>query len=137
LEEQLKLEQQVNEARAQRLASLQPATPVVASWTLMPTVRSMGSPDQVRLPRGAKFVSIMMPVESDGQPSGYRAIIQTTAGAQRREKAGLRANRTGKTVSLKLPAGYFTETSCKLTLVGKDKDAAEFALDYYFTVTKR
>jgi len=131
LEEQLKLEQQANEA------SLQPTTPIVVSWALTPALRSTGSPDKVTLPHSAKFVSITMPIESGAQISRSRAIIQTTTGEQRREQAGLRANKTGKSVSLKLPASYFTETSYKLTLVRKDKDDVELSQDFYFTVTRR
>jgi len=137
LEEQLKLEQQANEAQTQHLASLQPAMPVVVSWALTPALRSMSSPDQVTLPPSAKFVSITMPIESAAQIAGSRAIIQTTTGEQRREQAGLRANKTGKSVSLRLPASYFTETSYKLTLVRKDKDNVELSQDFYFTVTRR
>lgn len=137
LEEQLKLEQQANEAQAQHLASLQPSMPVVVSWTLTPALRSTGSPDKVTLPRSAKFVSIELPIEKAAQISSSRAIIQTTTGEQRREITGLRANKSGASVSLKLPAGYFTETSYKLTLVRKDKDDIELAQDFYFTVTRQ
>ena len=137
LEEQLKLEQQANEAQAQHLASLQPAMPVVVSWALTPALRATGSPDEVTLPHSAKFVSITMPIERVAQISGARAIIQTTTGEQRREQAGLRVNKTSKSVSLKLPASYFTETSYKLTLVRKDKDDLELRQDFYFTVTRR
>ena len=137
LEEQLKLEQQANEEQAQHLASLQPAEPVVVSWTFTPTLRSMGSPDKVKLPRSAKFVLLTLPVESDAQLTSARAIIQTTTGQQRREEAGLRVNKTGKSVSFKLPASYFTQTSYKLTLVLKDKDAVELPQDFYFAVTRR
>lgn len=135
LEEQLNVEQQVNEAQAQRLARLQPTTPVVALWTLTSTLRSQNSPDNVKLPRSAQFVLISVPIEPDEQMPDYRAIIQTTTGEQHREEA-LRAVRGGKTVSLKLPAGYFTETTYKLTLVGRDRDSGELARDYYFTVTR-
>lgn len=137
LEEQLKLEQQANEAQAQHLASLQPAMPVVVSWTLTPALRSSGSPDKVTLPHSAKSVLISMPIENAAQVSSSRAIIQTTIGAQRREITGLRANKTGDSVSLKLPASYFTETSYKLTLVLKDKDSGELSQDFYFSVTRR
>lgn len=137
LEEQLKLEQQANEAQAQHLASLQPMMPVVVSWTLTPPLRSSGSPDKVTLPQSAKFVSITLPVENSTQVSSSRAIIQTTTGEQRQEHAGLRANKTGKSVLLKLPASYFTGTSYKLTLVRKDKDDVELSQDFYFTVTRR
>lgn len=137
LEEQLKLEQQANEAQAQHLASLQPAAPVVVSWLLSPALRSMGEADNVTLPRSAKFVSLTLPIESDVQLSGAWAVIQTTTGQQRQEHPGLRANKTGKSVSLKLPASYFTETSYKLTLVRKDQDGVELAQDFYFTVTRR
>ena len=136
LEEQLKLEQQANEAQAQHLASLQPTMPVVVSWTLTPALRSTGSPDIVALPHSAKFVTITLPIESATQISSSRAIIQTTTGEQRREITGLRANKTGEAVSLKLPASYFTGTSYKLTLVRKDQDDVELAQDFYFTVTR-
>lgn len=137
LEEQLKVEQQANEAQAQHLASLQPTMPVVVSWALTPALRAAGSPDKVMLPHSAKFVSITLPIESAAQIAGARAIIQTTTGEQRREQAGLRPNKTGQSVSLKLPASYFTATSYKLTLVRKDKDDVELAHDFYFTVTRR
>lgn len=137
LEEQLKVEQQANEEQAQHLASLQPAMPVVVSWALTPALRSMGSPDKVTLPHSAKFVSITLPIESTSQIAGARAIIQTTTGEQRREQSGLRANKTGAAVSLKLPASYFTEISYKVTLVIKDKDGVELAQDFYFAVTRR
>lgn len=137
LEEQLKLEQQANEALAQRLASLQPTTPVVALWTLTPAFRSGTSPDRVTLPGSAKFASIAIPIDSEKQIQSYRAIIQTTTGEDLREQTGLRASKAGKSVTLKLPADYFKEKSYKLTLVGKDKDTVELARDYYFTVTRR
>lgn len=137
LEEQLKVEQQANEAQAQHLASLQPAMPVVVSWALTPALRSMGSPDKVTLPHSAKFVSITLPIGSTAQIAGARAIIQTNTGEQRREQSGLRANKTGTAVSLTLPASYFTETSYKMTLVLKDKDGVELSQDFYFAVTRR
>ncbi len=137
LEEQLKLEQQANEAQAQYLASLQPAMPVIVSWALSPALRSMGSSDKVTLPHNARFVSITLPIGSTAQIAGARAFIQTTTGKQRREPAGLRANKTGTAVSLKLPASYFTATSYKLTLVLKDQDGVELPQDFYFTVTRR
>jgi hypothetical protein len=137
LEEEIKLEQQANEAQAQHLASLQPTMPVVASWTLTPAVRSPGNPDKVTLPHSARFVSITLPVENARQASRLRAIIQTTVGAQRREITGVRANKTGEAVSLKLPAGYFTEKSYKLTLVRIDEDNVELSQDFYFTVSRR
>jgi Tfp pilus assembly protein PilN len=136
LEEQLKFEQQANEAQAQHLASLQPTTPVVVSWALTRALRSTGSPDKVMLPHSAKFVSITMPIQDAVQVLGFRAILQTTNGDQRQEHTGLRVNKTGTSVSLKLPASYFTETSYKLTLVRKDNDGAEVAQDFYFTVTR-
>jgi len=137
LEEQLKLEQQANEAQAQHLAGLQPTMPVVVSWTLTSSLRSSGNPDKVTLPQSAKFISITLPVENVSQVSSSRAIIQTTAGEQRREITGLRANKTGDSVSLKLPASYFIQTSYKLTLVRKDQDNVELSQDFYFTVTRR
>lgn len=137
LEEEIKLEQQANEAQAQHLASVQPTMPVVASWTLTPALRSPGSSDKVTLPQSAKFVSITLPVENAPQTSRLRAIIQTTTGAQRREITGLRTNKTGEGVSLKLPVGYFTETSYKLTVVRTDKDNLELSQDFYFTVSRR
>lgn len=137
LEEQLKVEQQANEAQAQHLASLQPAMPVVVSWALSPALRSLGSPDKVTLPHSAKFVSITLPIGSTSQIAGARAIIQTNTGEQRREQSGLRANKTGTAVSSKLPASYFTETSYKVTLVLKDKDGVELPQDFYFSVTRR
>ena len=137
LEEQLKLEQQVSEAQAQRLAGLQPATPVVALWMLTPAFRSASSPDEVTLPRSAKFVSIAIPIDSEEQIHSYRAIIQTTTGEIRREQTGLRAKSGSKSVTLKIPADYFKETSYKLTLVGKGKDALELAQDYYFSVVRK
>lgn len=137
LEEEIKLEQQANEAQAQHLASLQPTMPVVASWTLTPAFRAPGSPDKVTLPRTAKFVSITLPVDNVSQTSKLRAIIQTTTGAQRRELKSLRATKAGQAVSLKVPAGYFTETSYKLTLVRTDQDNVELAQDFYFTISRR
>ena len=137
LEEQLRLEQQANEAHAQRLASLQPGKPVVASWMLTSAFRSASTPDSVTLPKSAKIVSINIPIESNEQVSTYRAIIQTTTGGQRLELAGLRADKPRRSVSLKLPADYFAETAYKLTLVGTDKDAPEPARDYYFKVNRR
>lgn len=136
LEEQLSVEQQVNEAQTQRLARLQPTTPVMASWSLTSAMRSPNSPDSVTLPRTAQFVVISVPIEPDEHLSNYHAIIQTTTGEQRREIAGLRSNRAARTVPLKLPAGYFTETTYKLTLVGRDRDSGELGRDYYFTVTR-
>ncbi len=137
LEEQLKLEQEANEAQAQQLASLQPTTPVIASWMLTSAVRSASSPDQVTLPQRAKFVSITMPIDSGEQFSSYRAIIQTTTGGARRQLSGLRPKQTGKAVSVNLPASYFKETSYKVTLVVTDKNGEELALDYYLTVARR
>jgi hypothetical protein len=137
LEEQLKLEHQVNEAQAQQLAILQPTTPTVTSWMLTSALRSANSPDRVTLSREARFVTITIPIDSEEKISSYHAILQTTTGEQRRQLAGLRVNKTGKAVSLKLPANYFKETSYKLTLVGTDKDAKELARDFYFTVAKR
>jgi len=137
LEEQLKLEQQTNDAQAEHLASLQPAEPVTVSWEITPPLRSMGTPDNVTLRRSARFVLLTLPVESDAQLSSFRAIIQTTTGEQRREEAGLRVNKTGKSVSFKLPASYFTQTSYKLTLVRRDKNNVELPQDFYFTVTRR
>lgn len=137
LEEEIKLEQQANEAQAQHLASLQPTMPVVASWTLTPALRSPGSPDKVTLPPSARFVSITLPVENARQTSGLRASIQTTAGAQRREITGVRANKTGEAVFLKLLASYFTENNYKLTLVRTDQDNVELAQDFYLTVSRR
>lgn len=137
LEEQLKLEQQVNEAQARHIASLQPTTPAVVSWMLTSALRSTRSPDMVTLPQSARVVSIALPVENGEQISSYRAIIQTTTGEQRRERAGLRANKIRKSVSFELPASYFKETSYKLTLLGKDDNGLELALDYYFTVARR
>lgn len=136
LEEQLKVEQQANEAQAQHLASLQPTMPVVVSWTLTQALRSMGSADKVELPHSAKFVSITLPIENAAQSSAL-AIMQTTTGEQRREITGLRASKTGKSVSLKLSASYFTATSYKLTLVRRDKDDIEIQQDFYFTITRR
>jgi hypothetical protein len=137
VEEQLKLEQQANEAQAQRLATLQPTTPVIASWTLTAAFRSATAPDEVTLPRSARFVSVTIPIDGEEQIQIYRAIIQTTTGEDLREQKGLRANKAGNSVTLKLPSDYFKETSYKLTLVGKDKDAVELARDYYFTVRRR
>lgn len=137
LEEEIKLEQQANEAQAQHLASLQPTMPVVASWTLTPALRSPGLPDKVTLPQSAKFVSVTLPAENASQASRLRAIMQTTTGAQRREITGWRANKSGEAVSLKVPAGYFTETSYKLTLVRRDLDNVELSQDFYFTVSRR
>jgi hypothetical protein len=137
LEEQLKLEQQTNDAQAEHLASLQPTEPVTVSWELTPPLRSMNQPDSVALPRSVKFVSLTLPVEIDSQLLNARAVIQTTTGQQRREAAGLRVNKAGKSVSFKLPASYFTETSYKLTLVQQDKDNQELSQDFYFTVTRR
>jgi hypothetical protein len=137
LEEQLKLEQQANEAQAQRLAVLQPTTPVVISWMLTSAMRSAGSLDKVTLPQRAKFVSIMMPIDSEEKISSYRVIIQTTSGETRHELLGMRPNQSGKSVALKLPASYFQEKSYKVTLVGRDKTGDEIALDYYFTVARK
>lgn len=136
-QEQLGAGQQSDEASAHSSAGRQAVVPAVASWVLTPALRSSGSPDRVTLPRGAKSVSIKLPVETDGRPAGFRAVIQTTAGGLRRELAGLRADRTGTSVSLKLPADYFTETSYKLTLLRKETGGEELALDFYFTVAKR
>ncbi|MEW6126790.1 MAG: hypothetical protein AB1757_07105 [Acidobacteriota bacterium] len=134
LEEQLGIEQKINEEQAQRFARLQLATSVVAAWVLTPTLRSSNPPDQVQLPRKAKFVSITLPIEGEGAIGNYRVIIQTTEGEQRRELSGLRA---GKTIAFKLAADYFTATTYKVTLIGKDKTSMELARDYYFTVSKR
>jgi hypothetical protein len=124
-------------ARAQPPAERQPSSSALASWTLTPALRSAGSPDRVTLPRGAESVSIRMPVEAGGRPAEYRAVIQTTAGRHRRELAGLRADRAGDSVSLKLPASYFSEAAYKLTLLRKEAGGEELALDFYFTVSKR
>ena len=89
------------------------------------------------IPRSAKFVLITLPVEGAAQASGAGAIVQTTDGQQRREITGLRANTSGASVSLKLPASYFAATNYKLTLVRKDKDDVELSQDFYFTLTRR
>jgi hypothetical protein len=136
LEEQLNVEQQVNEAQARRLARVQPTTPVVASWNLTSAMRSQNTPDSVTLPRSAQFVLINVPIEPDEHLSSYHAIIQTTTGEQRREIAGLRSNKGTKTVSLRLPAGHFMETTYKLTIVGEDQDGLVLARDYYFSVAR-
>lgn len=136
-EDQLGVGQQTEEVPPHGPAGRQTAAPAVASWTLTPALRSSGISDRVTLPRGAKFVSIKMPVGADGRPAGYTAVIQTTAGGLRRELTSLRADRAGTSVSIKLPADYFDETTYKLTLLRREAGGGELAQDFYFTVTKR
>lgn len=137
LEEQRKLEQQSNDAQAEDRTNLLETEPATVSWDLTPPLRSLGTPDQVLLPQSTKAVLLRLPIESDSQLSSARAIIQTTTGQQRREVAGLRVNKTSKSVSFNLPASYFTETIYKLTLVRIDKDNQELSQDFYFNITRR
>jgi hypothetical protein len=140
LEQELARAQQQQEQQKEAQDTPQPSTTaVLASLTLTPTLRSGGTPDVLTLTRNTKTVSLVMPVASEEQIAGYRAVLQTSEGQLVFSQKRLRPqpSRRGRAVTLRLPAARLTGDSYKLTLQGKAADGIEIAQDYYFNIVRK
>src|SRR5262249_51295070 len=76
LQKDLNQEQQRNKVQAQQIARLQALSPSTISVEMTAASRIMSVPDNLNLPPGAKFVSLIIPIEGRKKYNGYRAVIQ-------------------------------------------------------------
>jgi hypothetical protein len=136
-EAELEQERQRGDEQAQEIAKLRGLPSPLDEWSLTPLESRAASdtPDSVVLRRGAKLISIAIPIESGDQRGTYRAVLQTTEGDRvlQQDRLPIMSRKTRKVAVLRIEAARLAATSYKLTLI----DPEGLAHDYYFSITKR
>lgn len=136
-EAELEQERQRRDEQAQEIASLRGLPSPVDEWALSPPEMrdALGAADTVVLRRGAKLVSIILPIKRGDQSGSYSAVLQTTEGdrVDERQRLPIISRKGGKAAVFRIDANKLDATGYKLTLI----DPQGLAHDYYFNVTKR
>jgi hypothetical protein len=136
-EAELEQERQRVDEQAQEIARLRGLPSPVDEWALSPPdVReALGKADAVVLRRGARLVSIIIPIKSGDHVGSYSGVLQTTEGEQvdERQRLPVISRKGGRAAIFRVDADKFVATGYKLTLI----DPRGLAHDYYFNVTKR
>ncbi|HKY45141.1 MAG TPA: hypothetical protein VJM50_18765 [Pyrinomonadaceae bacterium] len=135
----LQLERELTQLKEESNPQENQNAPVLASLILTPALRSGSTPDSLSISRATKTILLVMPIPKDEQITNYSAILRTTGGqlVWSSERVKPHKSDQGTTVSLRLPTARLTQSTYKLTLIGKAADDIEIAHDFYFNIVRK
>ena len=113
--------------------------PAIVSLLLVPGFdRSVGGANDLVIPADARMVRLQLAFEGDSYRS-YRAVLRSVEGKETFRRGGLkgRVTRSGRNVTLELPAGAFPEGDFILTLSGATAQGEEEINKYFLSVRKK
>lgn len=110
----------------------------VAVHILSPALRSVTEPDSITISDATKSVVLVMPIPKDEQITNYSARLRIGGElVWTNERLIPQRSHQGRTVSLRLPTARLTQSTYKLTLLGKAADNVEIAHDFYFNIVRK
>lgn len=135
----LQLERELTQLKKESNPQENQNAPVLASLILTPALRSGSMPDSLTISRATKTILLVTPIPKDEQITNYSAILRATGGqlVWSSERVKPHKSDQGTTVSLRLPTARLTQSTYKLTLIGKAADGIEIAHDFYFNIVRK
>ncbi|MFY9553479.1 MAG: hypothetical protein WAV20_21075 [Blastocatellia bacterium] len=140
LAEELQRERSQRELLEQELIKPQRSTLSAITFILTPDlVRGAGEPKRLIIPQHADLVRVQIGLDQDDHKS-YRVFLETVDGKRIWGSGSLKvqSHKSGKVVTLGLPASLFTKRDYIMTLSGVNADGSlENVSEYYFSVLKK
>ena len=133
------LVQELERARNER--TTQPTQPTIISLALLPGIsRGGGVRPRLVLPQSARLVHLQVGIDPEDQYKGFSVELRAQGGRQiwSRNNLSARTTRSGRALSLDLPARSLSAGQYELALKGmNDQGALENVGYYYFDVVKK
>lgn len=140
LADELGRERSQRELLEQELAKAQRSTLSAITFILTPDlVRGTGEPKRLTIPPRADLVRMRLEFDRDDHKS-YRGVIETVEGNRIWSSGSLKARpvKSGKAVTLGVPASLFAKGDYILTLSGVNADgSSEPVGEYYFNIVRK